>query len=159
MAAGSRDRPPQMLATGQLCTVAITGFLRYIDTRTKLVMLTGSVFSKGTGLENILTVVAVDSSKNVWEAISKEGYNKTGQFGNSRAVNVVGWLREKNYKGSSSATVLGYSVFTAKEFGLMLRNMTRKPYGLKTQRMHVGMMLLCKQAGKVFDFKQRKLTG
>ncbi|GJY47018.1 retrovirus-related pol polyprotein from transposon TNT 1-94 [Tanacetum coccineum] len=70
--------------------------------------------------------------------------NQTGQFGNQRAVNVVG---ARETVGGPVVQQSGIQCFNCKEFGHYAKE-CRKPKRVKDSTYHKEKMLLCKQAEK-----------
>ncbi|GJU10757.1 retrovirus-related pol polyprotein from transposon TNT 1-94 [Tanacetum coccineum] len=70
--------------------------------------------------------------------------NQTGQFGNQRAVNVVG---ARETIGGPVVQQSGIQCFNCKEFGHYAKE-CRKPKRVKDSTYHKEKMLLCKQAEK-----------
>ncbi|GJX38786.1 integrase, catalytic region, zinc finger, CCHC-type containing protein [Tanacetum coccineum] len=80
------------------------------------------------------------------EAIDRlqQNDNQTGQFGNQRAVNVVG---ARETVGGPVVQQSGIQCFNCKEFGHYAKE-CRKPKRVKDSTYHKEKMLLCKQAEK-----------
>ncbi|GJZ10576.1 retrovirus-related pol polyprotein from transposon TNT 1-94 [Tanacetum coccineum] len=74
---------------------------------------------------------------------------KTGQFGNQRAVNVVG---ARETVGGPVVQQSGIQCFNCKEFGHYAKE-CRKPKRVRDSTYHKEKMLLCKQAEKGTDVK------
>ncbi|GJV38414.1 retrovirus-related pol polyprotein from transposon TNT 1-94 [Tanacetum coccineum] len=124
MAAGSRDRPP-MLATGRYAQAS--RFLRYIEARSKCYKIQRTEENSQTNhppsesaSEEDIDLEKTQKDKNVDTNPRYKTDNQTGQFGNQRAVNVVG-ARETE---------------------------CRKPKRVRDSTYHKEKMLLCKQAEK-----------
>ncbi|GJX21401.1 putative ribonuclease H-like domain-containing protein [Tanacetum coccineum] len=74
--------------------------------------------------------------------------NQTGQFGNQRAVNVVG---ARETVGGPVVQQSGIQCFNCKEFGHYAKE-CRKPKRVKDSTYHKEKMLMCKQARKNDSF-------
>ncbi|GJU28818.1 retrovirus-related pol polyprotein from transposon TNT 1-94 [Tanacetum coccineum] len=75
--------------------------------------------------------------------------NQPGQFGNQRAVNVVG---ARETVGGPVVQQSGIQCFNYKEFGHYAKE-CRKPKQVKDSTYHKEKMLLCKQAEKGVQLK------
>ncbi|GJT15732.1 retrovirus-related pol polyprotein from transposon TNT 1-94 [Tanacetum coccineum] len=153
-----------MLATARSATMAIT-VLTILDTRPNGDCLTEVHFLKrahnesekeaihliltGIGDENLLNqlMIRMSTLKKCGTAIRKANNrndNQTGQFGNQRAVNVVG---ARETVGGPVVQQSGIQCFNCKEFGHYAKE-CRKPKRVKDSTYHKEKMLLCKQAEK-----------
>ncbi|GKC33705.1 retrovirus-related pol polyprotein from transposon TNT 1-94 [Tanacetum coccineum] len=83
-------------------------------------------------------------NKNVDTTPRYKNDNQTGQFGNQRAVNVVG---ARETVGGPVVQQSGIQCFNCKEFGHYAKE-CRKPKRVKDSTYHKEKMLLCKQAEK-----------
>ncbi|GJZ03548.1 retrovirus-related pol polyprotein from transposon TNT 1-94 [Tanacetum coccineum] len=83
-------------------------------------------------------------NKNVDTTPRYKNDNQTGQFGNQRAVNVVG---ARETVGGLVVQQSGIQCFNCKEFGHYAKE-CRKPKRVKDSTYHKEKMLLCKQAEK-----------
>ncbi|GKA09611.1 retrovirus-related pol polyprotein from transposon TNT 1-94 [Tanacetum coccineum] len=83
-------------------------------------------------------------NKNVDTTPRYKNDNQTGQFGNHRAVNVVGAIETV---GGQVVQQSGIQCFNCKEFGHYAKE-CRKPKWVKNSTYHKEKMLLCKQAEK-----------
>ncbi|GKA89623.1 retrovirus-related pol polyprotein from transposon TNT 1-94 [Tanacetum coccineum] len=83
-------------------------------------------------------------NKNVDTTRRYKNDNQTGQFGNQRAVNVVG---ARETVGGQVVQQSGIQCFNCKEFGHYAKE-CRKPKRVKDSTYHKEKMLLCKQAEK-----------
>ncbi|GJS24686.1 retrovirus-related pol polyprotein from transposon TNT 1-94 [Tanacetum coccineum] len=83
-------------------------------------------------------------NKNVDTTPRYRNDNQTGQFGNQRAVNVVG---ARETIGGPVVQQSGIQCFNCKEFGHYAKE-CRKPKRVKDSTYHKEKMLLCKQAEK-----------
>ncbi|GJT08057.1 retrovirus-related pol polyprotein from transposon TNT 1-94 [Tanacetum coccineum] len=83
-------------------------------------------------------------NKNVDTTLRYKNDNQTGQFGNQRAVNVVG---ARETIGGPVVQQSGIQCFNCKEFGHYAKE-CRKPKRVKDSTYHKEKMLLCKQAEK-----------
>ncbi|GJW86806.1 retrovirus-related pol polyprotein from transposon TNT 1-94 [Tanacetum coccineum] len=81
-------------------------------------------------------------NKNVDTTPRYKNDNQTGQFGNQRAVNVVG---ARETVGGPVVQQSGIQCFNCKEFGHYAKE-CRKPKRVKDSTYHKEKMLLCKQA-------------
>ncbi|GJV08168.1 integrase, catalytic region, zinc finger, CCHC-type containing protein [Tanacetum coccineum] len=96
--------------------------------------------------ELYITVRCMVRSQEMWEAHERlqQNDNQTGQFGNQRAVNVVG---ARETVGGPVVQQSGIQCFNYKEFGHYAKE-CRKPKRVKDSTYHKEKMLLCKQAEK-----------
>ncbi|GJS89297.1 retrovirus-related pol polyprotein from transposon TNT 1-94 [Tanacetum coccineum] len=95
-------------------------------------------------------------NKNVDTTPRYKNDNQTGQFGNQRAINVVG---ARETVGSPVVQQSGIQCFNCKEFGHYAKE-CRKPKRVRDSTYHKEKMLLCKQAEKGFsNIQQSYLTG
>ncbi|GJR98235.1 retrovirus-related pol polyprotein from transposon TNT 1-94 [Tanacetum coccineum] len=83
-------------------------------------------------------------NKNVDTTPRYKNDNQTGQFGNQRAINVVG---ARETVGSPVVQQSGIQCFNCKEFGHYAKE-CRKPKRVRDSTYHKEKMLLCKQAEK-----------
>ncbi|GJX89829.1 retrovirus-related pol polyprotein from transposon TNT 1-94 [Tanacetum coccineum] len=83
-------------------------------------------------------------NKNVDTTPRYKNDNQTGQFGNQRAVNVVG---ARETVGGPVVQQSGIQCFNCKEFGHYAKE-CRKPKRVRDSTYHKEKMLLCKQAEK-----------
>ncbi|GJR11321.1 retrovirus-related pol polyprotein from transposon TNT 1-94 [Tanacetum coccineum] len=168
MAAGSRDRPP-MLATGRyaqwrsrflryidtrpngdalrkcILTVLIPNNMR----STQLYACQNSSESgnhrevptrNSTNLPTTTTnIFKTLRNKNVDTTPRYKNDNQTGQFGNQRAINVVG---ARETVGSPVVQQSGIQCFNCKEFGHYAKE-CRKPKRVRDSTYHKETMLLC----------------
>ncbi|GJT02952.1 ribonuclease H-like domain-containing protein [Tanacetum coccineum] len=88
-------------------------------------------------------------NKNVDTTPRYKNDNQTGQFGNQRAVNVVG---ARETVGGQVVQQSGIQCFNCKEFGHYAKE-CRKPKRVKDSTYHKEKMLLCKQAEKVVQLQ------
>ncbi|GJT24692.1 retrovirus-related pol polyprotein from transposon TNT 1-94 [Tanacetum coccineum] len=84
-------------------------------------------------------------NKNVNTTLMYKNDNQTGQFGNQRAVNVVG---ARETVGGPVVQQSGIQCFNCKEFGHYAKE-CRNPKRVKDSTYHKEKMLMCKQAEKV----------
>ncbi|GJX80961.1 retrovirus-related pol polyprotein from transposon TNT 1-94 [Tanacetum coccineum] len=91
-------------------------------------------------------------NKNVDTTPRYKNDNQTGQFGNQRAVNVVG---ARETVGGPVVQQSGIQCFNCKEFGHYAKE-CRKPKRVKDSMYHKEKMLLCKQAKKGVQLQAEK---
>ncbi|GJX53663.1 retrovirus-related pol polyprotein from transposon TNT 1-94 [Tanacetum coccineum] len=83
-------------------------------------------------------------NKNVDTTLRYKNDNQSGQFGNQKAVNIVG---AREIVGGPVVQQFGIPCFNCKEFGHYAKE-CRKPKRVKDSTYHKEKMLLCKQAKK-----------
>ncbi|GJU53804.1 integrase, catalytic region, zinc finger, CCHC-type containing protein [Tanacetum coccineum] len=110
----------------------------------KIFALIAKYFKKLTTYQQQPQTSSNTRNKNVDTTPRYKNDNQTRQFGNQRAVNVVG---ARETVGGPVVQQSGIQCFNCKEFGHYAKE-CRKPKRVKDSTYHKEKMLLCKQAEK-----------
>ncbi|GJY95790.1 retrovirus-related pol polyprotein from transposon TNT 1-94, partial [Tanacetum coccineum] len=117
---------------------------RYKDMQKNLALIAKYFKKIYKPTNNNLRTSSNTRNKNVDTTPRYKNDNQTGQFGNQRAVNVVG---ARETVGGPVVQQSGIQCFNCKEFGHYAKE-CRKPKWVKDSTYHKEKMLLCKQAEK-----------